>query len=280
MGAKRVIVLTGTSAPGSDAAEALLAELRRLADDVTVTDAMAGEPIAAAAAVAVVLGGDGTFLGAARRLARSDIPVVGVNMGRLGFLTEFSVADFLRHAEAILAGQRHVVPRMMLQVRVNRDGRPSFESPAMNEVSIVAGEPSRMIGLTVRHNGIDVCTFHGDGLILATPSGSTAYTLSAGGPIIMPGMRAIAMTPVAPHSLSVRPLVLDAESTLSVRALQVNPCTAACIDGQVTCDFTADDAVEVTAGPSDLHVVQNPDWPFFRTLSTKLHWGKNPRRDT
>ncbi len=277
MKAKRVVVLIGASAAGSSPAGKLLAELERLGGSVQVADAKDREPIAPGAAdVAVVLGGDGTFLGAARRLAPSNIPVAGVNMGRLGFLTEFSVEDFLRHAEAILAGKLQALPRMMLQVRVKRDGHPCFESPAMNEVSIVAGEPFRMIELAVRHSGVDVCTFHGDGLVLATPTGSTGYTLSAGGPIVMPGMRAITMTPVAPHSLSVRPLVLDAEHTLTVRVLSANPGTTASIDGQLTCAFGPDDVVEVAAAPSDLWVVQNPDWPFFRTLMTKLHWSKDP----
>jgi len=273
-----------------------LARLRELTPSVEVTAARQGGRIEKGAAdVAIVLGGDGTFLGAARRLVGSGIPVVGVNMGRMGFLTEFSAEDFYARIEDILrielptdgdpvsaeeirAGRIAAVPRMMLAVRVRRGGEVCFESPAMNEVGIQAGEPFRMIELNVRHNGVDVCTFVGDGLILATPTGSTAYTLSAGGPIVMPAMRAMAMTPVAPHSLSVRPVVMTAEYPVHVTPLQTNPGTTASIDGQVRFGLREQDVVEVRAAEHDLWVVQNPGWPFFRTLMTKLKWGENPHR--
>jgi NAD+ kinase len=209
-------------------------------------------------------------------LAAAEIPVVGVNMGRLGFLTEFSVDDFCANAEEILAGRMTTVPRMMLDVRVRRVGRECFQSPAMNEVSILAGEPFRMIELSVSHLNVEVCTFFGDGLILASPTGSTGYTLSAGGPILMPGMRAIAMTPVAAHTLAIRPVVVPAEDPILVTPLQANPGTAASIDGQVRCPLHTGDVVEVRPYPSSLWVVQNPDWPFFRTLMSKLQWGRGP----
>ena len=124
------------------------------------------------------------------------------------------------------------------------------------------------------------CTFFGDGLVLATPTGSTGYTLSAGGPIIMPGMRAIAMTPVAAHSLSIRPVVTTPDGPILIRPLRSNPGTAASIDGQLHCSLEAGDVVEVTASHQDLMVVQNPDRPFFRTLMAKLQWGRSPHHNS
>ncbi|NQU77053.1 MAG: NAD(+)/NADH kinase [Planctomycetes bacterium] len=278
MKAKRILVLYGGSRTQSNEIIApVLALLRDLAEVVDVTEASSGDPITPGFAdIAVVLGGDGTFLGAARRLLGSGIPVVGVNMGRLGFLTEFSTDDFGVRTRAILAGELVTLPRMMLDVLVSRAGKVCFASCAMNEVSILAGEPFRMIELSVRHNDVDVCTFVGDGLILATPSGSTGHTLSAGGPILMPGMRAMVMTPVAAHTLSIRPLVMDAEHTIEVRPLRSNPGTTASIDGQLRCRLVEGDVVQVCASAHSLPLVQNPDWPFFRTLMTKLQWGRSP----
>ncbi len=278
MKTKRVLVLKGrTSAITPDLADPIIARLREATQDVYVTDSRDLTPIEADAAdIAVVLGGDGTFLGAARRLGRSGIPVVGINMGRMGFLTEFSPAEFNTHFHAILTGKLTALPRMMLEVCVRREGKICFQSPAMNEVSIVAGEPFRMIELAVRHNEVDVCTFVGDGLVLATPTGSTAYTLSAGGPILMPGMQAIAMTPVAAHSLSIRPVVMTTEHPIHVTPLQANPGTTASIDGQIQCGLVRGDTVEIIASENKLLVVQNPAWPFFRTLMTKLKWAHSP----
>ncbi|NLF29638.1 MAG: NAD(+)/NADH kinase [Planctomycetes bacterium] len=278
MNGKHVLILCGrTRGAAAGQIDAFVDHVRSLVAKVTVDDAGASAPIAAGAAdIAIVLGGDGTFLGAARRLADSRIPVVGVNMGRLGFLTEFSTREFTHHAPAILGDGLRALPRMMLRVRIWRGEGLCYEGPAMNDVSIQAGEPFRMIELNVRHAGVDVCTFLGDGLILSTPSGSTGYTLSAGGPILMPSMRAIAMTPVAAHSLSIRPVVAAADGPIVVTPLRSNLGTAASIDGQRHCPLAAGDRVEVTAYDPDLLVVQNPDRPFFRTLMTKLHWGRSP----
>jgi len=278
MECKCVLVLRGEAPSVSpEHVETVLKRLRELVEVVDVTDARAGQAIHRGDAdMAVVLGGDGTFLGAARRLAASEIPVVGVNMGRMGFLTEFSVEDFLSHASGILAGEFKTLPRMMLDVKVRRDDRVCFSSPAMNEVSILAGEPFRMIELSVRHNAADVCTFMGDGLVLATPTGTTGYTLSAGGPILMPGMQAVTVTPVAAHSLAIRPVVMTPAGGIVVTPHQVNPGTTASIDGQIRCPLRGGDVVEVDTDPTSLWVVQNPEWPFFRTLMTKLHWGRSP----
>ncbi len=271
----RFLVLCNQACPPQRSDELL--RCLKSGGDVELEDARHTEAIAAGRADwAVVLGGDGTFLSAARRLVDADIPVIGVNMGRLGFLTEFSAAECCTHLPGILAGQLSVRSRMMLRVTIHRDGKVCFASPAMNEVSLLAGEPFRMIELRVEHNSTPVCQFFGDGLILATPTGSTGYTLSAGGPIIVPSLEAISMTPVAPHSLSIRPLVMRADHAVTAIPVRANPGTTASIDGQVACPLQAGDRVEAVRHPHGLAVVQNPDWPFFRRLSTKLHWGQSP----
>lgn len=282
MARKRILVLTNQPQQRLlEGVDPLVEELRQHGDVVDIADATLCDALPAEAAdIAVVFGGDGTFLGAARRLAMSRIPLVGVNMGRLGFLTEFSVEEFRHQLPAILDGRLPTLPRMMLQVDICRNGKPCFSSPAMNEVSIVAGEPFRMIELSVQSNGTHVCTFMGDGLILATPTGSTGYTLSAGGPILEPSMDAIAVTPVAAHSLSIRPIVMNADHTVTVVPLQANPGTSASIDGQVRSQLAQGDVIEVSRSQHSLSVVRNPQWPFYRRLSTKLQWGRSPHHSS
>jgi NAD+ kinase len=278
--AKRILVLCNREkVAGNPGARALLEELIASGHAVDVRESLHDQaPILARSAdLAIVLGGDGTLLGAARMLAGAEIPVVGVNLGHLGFLTEFSVEDFRDYLPDILNEKLLTLPRMMLDVRVCRGGEHiCFSSPAMNEVAILAGEPFRMIELAVQRNSTTVCTFLGDGLVLATPTGSTAYTLSAGGPILEPGMEAIAVTPVAPHSLSIRPLVVGVTHTITVTPLRVNPGTTASIDGQIGCPLIAGDVVQVSRSRHSLLVVQNPRWPFFQMLMTKLQWGRSP----
>lgn len=277
MDSRRVIVLWHETRAVVARCENLLAWMRNLAGDVRSVDAREDGPVESGSAdLAVVFGGDGTFISAARKLADARIPVVGVNLGRLGFLTEFSEGDFRRHAEDILHGHCSVELRMMLHVIIRRGDEICFETPAMNEVAIVAGPPHRMIELGIQHNGQDVTTFLGDGLIVATPSGSTGYNLSAGGPILAPSMEAIAVTPIAAHSLSVRPIVVSAGHTVTVTPHRANPGSAASVDGQVMCQLHQGDRVEVRRHETALPVVQNPDWPFFKTLGAKLQWGRSP----
>lgn len=278
MGNTRVLVLTRPSRPSVlERVQAVLAELDGTVEVVNVADGRDTRRVEPGSAdVAVVFGGDGTFLGAARRLCGAGMPVVGVNMGRMGFLTEFSVDEFRRHSRDILSGRMPLAHLMMLDVRICRGADTCFTSPAMNEVSVLAGPPFRMIELSVVQEDQAISTFLGDGLIVATPTGSTGYTLSAGGPIVEPRVEALTLTPVAAHSLALRPVVLSADETLTITPLRANPGTAASIDGQVSTPLQEGDRVEVRRGPHRLPVVKNPAWPFFRTLSSKLQWGRSP----
>ncbi len=173
---------------------------------------------AAAADLAVVFGGDGTLLSAARLLAGTSVPLMGVNMGKLGFLAEFDVEHMQRHLEAVLGGEIVAKERMMLQVAVSRKREAEFVSPAANDLAISAGPPFRMIDLRVEQGDSEIARYLGDGLVIATPNGSTGYNMSAGGPILEPTLDAIAITPIAPHTLSVRPIVVRSDLPIRITA--------------------------------------------------------------
>ena len=242
-----------------------------------------GQPAPAEAGatdLCVVFGGDGTLLCAARMLARAGVPLLGVNMGKLGFLAEFDVEHMKRHVDEFLAGKIVPAERMMLEVSVDHSQAHNFHSPAANDVAIVAGPPFRMIDLLVSQGGQHVATYGGDGLVVSTPAGSTGYNLSAGGPIIEPTLDVIAITPVAPHSLSMRPIVVRSDQPISVQAIRVNPGTAVSVDGQVTSGLCEGDVVEIRKAPWGLKFIPHPGRMFFETLTQKLKWAHSPHHAT
>lgn len=237
---------------------------------------------ARSAELAVVFGGDGTLLSAARMLAGLSMPMLGVNMGKLGFLADFSVDDLKKHFDVILAGDVPPTERMMCDVTVYggaADGLPKFVSPVANDVAISAGEPFRMIDLRVDQAGNEIAQYRGDGLIVSTPSGSTGYNMSAGGPIVEPTLEAITITPIAPHTLALRPIVVRSDQVIRVTAVKVNHGTTLIIDGQVSCLLAEGDVVQIRRAPRGLLIVPHPGRSFFKTLSTKLHWGRSPYYD-
>jgi NAD+ kinase len=238
-----------------------------------------GEPLPAEcgrADLCVVFGGDGTLLAAARALADTDVPLLGVNMGKLGFLAEFNVEHLQRHLEAILSGGIQPAERMMLCVCVLRAGVETFCSPAANDVAVSAGEPFRMIDLNVTRDGLQIARYRGDGLIVATPTGSTGYNMSAGGPIIEPTLDAVAITPIAPHTLSLRPITVGIDRPIRVAAEHVNEGTAVIVDGQVRSDLHAGDVIEIRRAERPMRIIPHPGRPFFHTLADKLQWGQSP----
>ncbi len=231
---------------------------------------------AAAADLAVVFGGDGTLLSAARLLAGTSVPLMGVNMGKLGFLAEFDVEHMQRHLEAVLGGEIVAKERMMLQVAVSRKREAEFVSPAANDLAISAGPPFRMIDLRVEQGDSEIARYLGDGLVIATPNGSTGYNMSAGGPILEPTLDAIAITPIAPHTLSVRPIVVRSDLPIRITADKVNPGTTVIVDGQVPNSLCKGDVVTVSRAPRGMMIVPHPGRGFFETLASKLHWGRSP----
>lgn len=237
--------------------------------------------------LAVVLGGDGTILGLARHAVQAGVAVLGVNFGKLGFLAEFDPDAFLRHAPKALTGKATFRQVAALDARVIRAGQQVMQQTAINDVAICNGAPFRMIELGLR---IDSTSSDGgprvagDGLIIATPTGSTAYNAAAGGPILEPTLPAMVITPIAAHSLSFRPIVVPAASNIEVVAHRVNrseahePSAGTCvvIDGQNSFPLQKGDIVRVTVGQRPLRLVINPERSYWQTLIHKLRWATNP----
>ncbi|MGA2265969.1 MAG: NAD(+)/NADH kinase [Phycisphaerae bacterium] len=224
----------------------------------------------------IVFGGDGTLLAAARMLAGTNVPLVGVNMGKLGFLAEFDVEHMQKHLAEVLAGEITPTDRMMLEVKIGNCRKHAFRSPVVNDVVFAAGTPFRVIELLVTRGREEIAHYPGDGLIVSTPTGSTAYNMSAGGPIMEPTLDAIAIAPLAPHSLSMRPLVVGSGQVIRVKALRVNAGSAVIVDGQISTGLCEGDVTEIRKAAVGVRIVPHPGRPFFDTLTRKLQWGQGP----
>lgn len=224
----------------------------------------------------IVFGGDGTLLAAARLLHALEMPLLGVNMGKLGFLAEYNVEHMQKHFEEFFDGKVPATQRIMFDVRVLSGGRETFRSPAVNDVCISAGPQFRMIGLSVAQGELAIARYLGDGLVIATPTGSTGYNMSLGGPIMEPTLEAIAISPIAPHSLTLRPIVVRADEPIIVQAVKTNPGTTLIVDGQLNHQLTVGDVVEVRRAQWRLRILSHPGRSFYTTLSDKLQWGRNP----
>lgn len=238
-------------------------------------------PEAAEAKLCIVFGGDGTLLSVGRDLAALGVPLLGVNMGKLGFLAEYSVDDLQKHLPDVLAGRVAPIERMMLSVTLWNcpKGQPHgkvFTGLASNDVAIAAGDPFRMIDLHVHHGNCHVARYFGDGLVVATPTGSTGYNMSVGGPILEPTLRAMVISPVAPHTLSLRPMVLSTAAALRVTANRVNEGTKMILDGQIPRRLCDGQTVEIAQADVFLRILPLPDHHYFQILAEKLHWGRSP----
>jgi NAD+ kinase len=229
------------------------------------------------ASLAIVLGGDGTLLGQARRLADRGVPLVGVNVGRLGFLAEFDLAALERHAETIFSGRAAIRERLLLRAEVVRAvGGSEFAGLALNDVVIAAGPPFRMIEIALRLDGREGPDLLGDGAIVSTPVGSTAYNVSAGGPIVDPELEAIVITPNAAHSLAFRPIVALASLEIDMQVRRANDGTTLVLDGVPACSLSVGDLVRVRRHDRKARLVANPDHDYWRTLMGKMRWAAPP----
>jgi NAD+ kinase len=229
---------------------------------------------------AIVFGGDGSIISTARNLSQAHLPVIGVNVGKLGFLAEFSVGEIKELFDDIAQGKAPIERRMMLGCRVfsmSDKSKERFHSVAINDVFITAGPPFRTIELKMLVDGQPIAGCVGDGLIISTPTGSTAYNLSAGGPILSPKMEAMVITPICPHSLSFRPIVINADSKVDVFGIRVNKGTTISIDGQVSLKLSINDKVRVQKARSSFLIVNNPVRSQWDTLATKLSWAEKPK---
>ena len=221
----------------------------------------------------IVLGGDGTLLSMARAVGDLGVPILGVNLGVLGFLTATTLEEMLPALEALLAGGMAVEERMMLAARVVRGGQATGDYIALNDVVITKSAMSRIIDLAVSVDGRHATAYRADGLIISTPTGSTAYNLSAGGPILFPTMDAVVLTPIAPHTLSNRPIVLPGAQRIDV-TLRVDQEVMLTMDGQVGVPLRARDVVEVQKARARIRLLRFDQKDFFSVLRTKLKWGE------
>lgn len=237
------------------------------------------EELVRACDLVVVIGGDGTLLGAARSLAGHDVPLVGVNLGRLGFLVDISPREVTERIGEILAGRYVEEQRFLLHMEVQRDGRAAMESDALNDVILHKGCVARMIEFDARVDGRDLYTQRSDGLIVATPTGSTAYALSGGGPILHPSLEAIVLVPICPHTLSNRPIVVPASSEvrIAVRDGHPPPAQVTC-DGQVGVELQPGDEVVIRRRPHPVRLLHTERHDYFDLLRAKLGWAHNPER--
>jgi NAD+ kinase len=221
----------------------------------------------------VAVGGDGTILNAARILVPADVPVLGVNLGTLGFLAEVVPRDLHRAMGKVLAGKHTIEERMLLKARIGDSGAWHY---ALNDLVIDKGGISRVIELHVWIDDHFVGSYKADGLIVSTPTGSTAYSLSAGGPIMNPKMRAIVATPICPHSLAVRPLVIDQDEVLKVEVASDHEKMTFNVDGQESHRLRSGDVMMAAAAVPTLKLVRVGSRTFYEILRTKLKWGIKP----
>lgn len=254
--------------------------------DTAINTGVSAYPIASIddigtrASLAIVMGGDGTMLGAARQLALYNVPMVGINHGRLGFITDIPLHNALEAVTSILDGQYEAEERVLLEGRVIRDGRVMFSGLALNDVVLSRAGRGGMIEARVELDNVFMYSQRADGLIIATPTGSTAYSLAVNGPIMHPRIRALLLVPVAPQTLSHRPIVLPDTGTvgLTITALgRVESGASVHFDMQTWSDCQPGDRIEVRRAAHSVRFIHPTGYSFFSTLRHKLHWNHMPQ---
>jgi NAD+ kinase len=222
----------------------------------------------------VVLGGDGTLLGAARRVGKFGVPILGVNLGSLGFLTEIPLKRLYPTVEMMIKGELDTEDRLMLETKVLRREEELCRFLVLNDVVINKGALARIIELDVHINNQFLTTFRADGLIIATPTGSTAYNLSAGGPVLYPTLENYILTPICPFTLTNRPIILPDSHTVRIQMKRKSEeKVSLTFDGQVGFDFSKDDKVLISKSKERIRLIKSPDQTYFEILRTKLMWG-------
>jgi NAD+ kinase len=221
----------------------------------------------------VVQGGDGSMLSAARNLAGRDVSLVGVNQGRLGFMTDIASPKMIDAMAEILAGRHAIEERTMLSAEVHRDGSVALKTLALNDAVVNKGSVGRLIEFVVNIDGEFVYDLRADGLIVATPTGSTAYALSSDGPIMQPGVPGFALVPICPHTLSNRPIMISDRSTIQISLKRASDARLH-FDGQMQCDLLEGDRVVIRRAEHTIKFVHPPGYSYFAMLREKLHWSE------
>lgn len=245
------------------------ANLLDVGDHITAGIAVIGER----ADLVVVLGGDGTILSIARVLSSYNVPLLGINQGRLGFLTDVPVENMLDCMDAVLDGQYNEESRLLLDTVIERQGNSIFSACALNDVVVSKGMTGRLIEFGLRIDGEFVYGQRSDGLVIATPTGSTAYALSAGGPILHPSLEAFVLVPICAHTLAARPVVVNSHSTVELELLYADDARVH-FDGQRHCDIEAGDVVRITRSATPVKLLHPKEYSYYRTLREKLYWGQ------
>ena len=273
---KRILILVNADKPAArEAADQLCPWIsgRAVVETLTLSDAT----IQSEADLAVVLGGDGSILKAARMLAGREMPVLGINMGKLGYLAEFTSQQFCDKFDLVLSGKAPIARRMMLSVRCEKAGSKPAESLALNDVLLTGGDRHRMVAVAAAVDGEPITTYYGDGVLVATPTGSTAYCLAAGGPLLMPGLEAVAVVPVCPHSLTHRPIVVGPDREIVLESCGLQREAICIVVGQEMVRLARGERIRIGRAKPSFLIVQNPDRRPFETLREKLSWGQVPR---
>lgn len=273
---RRVVVTSTLHKPEAHPLARELGELFQASGADAIVDLSGDAELGAAAAgtdLIVSVGGDGTLLAAARRAVGTKVPVLGVNLGKLGFLAEFGVDDAVAYASGAMTPDWPVHEKMMIEVRRDGEDTPRY---ALNDVMLSQGVMTRLVGVRMRVDGAYATEYRADGLVVSTPVGSTAYSLSLGGPILSHGLRALVVTPIAPHSLTNRPIVLPGEAVIGLEIVSRADEIAMVIDGQERVDLGVGDRIELTAARHGLHLVSTGRRSAFEVLRMKLAWGEAP----
>jgi len=229
--------------------------------------------LASKADVLLVLGGDGTMLNAARLAGERSIPILGVNMGGLGFLTEVRLENLYPSLERVFANDFVLDERLMLRTHIHRHGETVAQGVVLNDVVISKGTLARMIELKIEIQGRFVTNLRGDGLIISSPTGSTAYSLSAGGPIIDPAVQSLILTPICPHTLTHRPLIVPGAVEINVTLTSKDDGAMATLDGQVGVAITQGDAIAIQTSEHRTRLIRFPESNYYDVLREKLKWG-------
>jgi NAD+ kinase len=278
IGIKKVIILGNFKKKKvSETAKDLEPWLKKRAQVIIHDLANETEASVAGADIAIVLGGDGAILSACRRLGKHQIPIIGVHLGKFGFLTELTQDDMYALIEKILDGECKVVPRMLLTCSVQRNQEIIEDSQGLNDVVVSRPSLSRLITIRLSINGDKVATYRTDGLVVSTPVGSTAHSLSAGGPILVPDIDAFIIAPICPHTLTNRPIVVPGDSRIEIEYLSGYSGTGLTIDGQIFVELLQGDKIKVEKSNIQLQLIDTGARTFYDVLREKLNWGELPK---
>ncbi|MBC7539859.1 MAG: NAD(+)/NADH kinase [Bacteriovorax sp.] len=244
--------------------------------DIKNLNFIAENDLHSASDLIITMGGDGTLIGVCRNIKKNSPPIFGVNMGHLGFITEFAKAEFFDQLEATLKGDYQITQLCLYQVEVfsQKKEKPTFKGYFLNDVVVNNNQISRMLTLSVESEGEHIYNLAGDGLIISSPIGSTAYSLAAGGPIIHPRVNAITLTPICAHSLTHRPLVIPDSSNVVIKASRADESIKLTLDGQQQVTLGSNDTIKVTKKKTKIvRLIKNPSRTYFRTLKDKFTHG-------